>query len=123
LVDKEFFIKGRNIFDIGFRPGLVFLADEVGVKVHATNLRDKRKIRVIASGSHESVNIYYDTIKGHKVPIIFGSQNVKYDPTQMKEDSRPDIDWQGYNQQFMSAQPSKTMFYSNEAFGKNQWKT
>ena len=43
MTDIEFFISGRKIFDTGLRPGLVQLADEVGVKVHATNREEKRK--------------------------------------------------------------------------------
>ena len=39
-----------------------------------------------------------------------------YTPSEMKEYSGPDIDWHGYNLQFMSAQLSKTMIYSNEVF-------
>jgi acylphosphatase len=112
----EFFISGRKIFDTGFRPGLVQLADQVGVKVHATNQKKEDKIRVIVSGTTENVTVYHDSIKKHEVPIIFPEKKPTYEPTEMNGYSGPDIDWNGYNLQYMSAQLSKTMNYSNFVF-------
>lgn len=118
MVDMEFFVTGKNIFDVGFRPGLVHLADEEGVKVHATNIRKENKIRIITSGTNENIRSYHDAIKQRLVPIIMMNKGKKpnYTPSKMKEYSGPDIDWHGYNLQFMSAQLSKTMIYSNEVF-------
>ena len=118
MVDMIFYITGdkNDIFDVGFRPGLVSLADEVGIKVHATNLRNEKKIRVVASGSHASIISYHEMIKGKNVPIIFEKNVPKYSPTKMVEYDGPDIDWHGYNIQFMSAQLSKTMYHSNKVF-------
>lgn len=118
MVEMQFFIEGnrRDIFDVGFRPGLVQLADEVGVKVHTTNLRRDRKLRVIASGSHESVIAFHESIKEKLVPRVFTNESAEYTPTEMNEYNGPDIDWNSYNLQFMSAQLSKTMLYSNKEF-------
>lgn len=114
MVDMEFFITGKKIFDVGFRPALVLLADEVGIKVHATNLRDENKIRVIASGSHQNVTAYHKSIRQNVFDSILSGST--YTPTEMLEYNGPDIDWNGYNTQFMSAQLSKTMSYSYKAF-------
>jgi acylphosphatase len=116
MVDTEFYISGKKIFDVGFRPGLVQLADEVGVKVHATNLRKEAKIRVITSGTSENVTLYHESIKKHEIPIIFPEQIPTYKTTEMKEYDGPGIDWNGYTLQYMSAQLSKTMNYSNVVF-------
>jgi acylphosphatase len=117
MADTEFYIQGKNIFDVGFRPGLIQLADELGVKVHATNLRKDKKIRVIASGSHESVTAYCSSIQKRDVPTILGAkEHPIYSLTGKKEYNGPDIDWDSYNLQFMSAQLSKAMLYSNDIF-------
>jgi acylphosphatase len=102
-----FYVSGKQIFDVGFRPGLVQLADEVGIKAHATNLRNENKVRVIASGSQESVNLYHSE-------SVLTTHN--YKASGMAEYHGPDIDWNAYNQQFIAAQLSKTMSYSNAAF-------
>ena len=72
-----FYITGdkNDIFDVGFRPGLISLADEVGIKVHATNLRKENKIRVVASGSHDTIMVYHDSIKQNLVPRLFGMKS------------------------------------------------
>jgi acylphosphatase len=116
MVDMQFFISGQKIFHTGFRPGLVELADDVGVKVHATNLKREDKIRVIVSGTQENVTMYHDSVKKHEVPVIFPEKKPTYKPTAMVEYSGPDIDWNGHNLQFMSAQLSRTMNYSNIVF-------
>jgi acylphosphatase len=61
-VDKIFLINGKKIFDIPFRPGLIQLADEAGIKTHATNLRDKNQVRVVKNGSHSSVQTFYRNV-------------------------------------------------------------
>jgi hypothetical protein len=40
----------------------------------------------------------------------------EYIPIEMNEYNGPDIDWNSYNLQFMSAQLSKTLLYSNKEF-------
>ena len=49
MVDTEFSITGdkKDIFDVGFRPGLVQLADEVGIKVHTTNCAKKTVLELL----------------------------------------------------------------------------
>jgi acylphosphatase len=123
MVDMEFSITGdkKDIFDVGFRPGLVELADELGIKVHATNLRKDNKIRVIASGSHDSIIVYHESIKQHLVPVIFLNEQAlehspQYSPTNLNEYTGPDIDWKSHHLQFKSAQLAKTMLYSNKTF-------
>lgn len=118
MVDKIFYITSDkdDIFNVGFRPGLIALADEVGIKVHATNLHKEKKIRVVASGSQDSIKIYHSLIKEKSVPIIFEKNMLGYSPSKMVEYNGPDIDWYGYNIQFMSAQLSKTMYHSNKVF-------
>jgi acylphosphatase len=65
MVNKEFYITGerKDIFNVGFRPALIALGDEVGIKVHATNVRKDNKIRVVASGSQDSIIMFYDMIR------------------------------------------------------------
>jgi acylphosphatase len=118
MVDMEFHISGKkeDIFDMGFRPGLAQLADEVGIKVHATNLRKDSKLRVIASGSHENIIAFHESIKQRIVPTVFRSESPDYNPDDMREYNGPDIDWDSYNLQFMSAQLSKTMIHSSKEF-------
>ena len=120
MVDMIFYITGdkNDIFDVGFRPGLISLADEVGIKVHATNLRKENKIRVVASGSHDTIIGYHDSIKQNLVPRLFGNEMPQYTPTDLEEYNGLDIDWNSHNQQFIAAQLSKTMFYSSEVFNK-----
>jgi hypothetical protein len=36
---------------------------ELGIKVHATNVVDENQIRVIASGSYHSVDVFYNSVK------------------------------------------------------------
>lgn len=112
MVDKIFLIKGKNIFDIGFRPALIQLADEAGIKAHATNLRDKERVRVVASGSYASVESYYKTIVDKRLPATFGG-TPKYTVGEIKDYDGPDIDWSGYNQQFMAAQLAKSVEFFN----------
>ena len=113
MVDKIFFIKGQKIFDIAFRPALIQLADEVGIKAHATNLRDKEQVRVVASGSTSSVQTYYGNIVNKELPPTFGEKPPHYTVSKMKDYDGPDIDWGGYNQQFMSAQLAKSVGFFN----------
>lgn len=108
----------NDIFDVGFRPGLIALADEVGIKVHATNLRKENKIRVVASGSHDSIISYHELIKDKDVPTLGNNEKSQYTPTDLEEYNGLDIDWNSFNQQFMAAQLSKTMIYSSEVFNK-----
>jgi acylphosphatase len=98
MVDKEFSITGdkRDIFDVGFRPGLVQLSDEVGIKVHTTNLRKENGVRVIASGSYDSVIAFRESIE---CAYLLESANV---------------DWNNHNSQFMSSQMAEIMLYSNK---------
>jgi acylphosphatase len=110
LVDKIFFINGEKIFDIAFRPALIQLADEVGIKAHATNLRDKEQVRVVASGSYSSVQTYYGNIVNKtNFPQTLEETIPDYSVSKMKDYNGPDIDWSGYNQQFMSAQLAKSV--------------
>jgi acylphosphatase len=108
MVDKIFYIKGKIIFDGGFRPALIGLADEVGVKAHAANLKDKKQIRVVASGSYSNIQTYHKNIRTKELQL-FDEEVPKYTITQMKNYDGPDIDWNGYNQQFMSAQLAKSV--------------
>ena len=62
------------------------------------------------------MTVYHDSVKKREVPIIFPEKKPTYEPTEMNEYSGPDIDWDGYNLQYMSAQLSKTMNYSNLVF-------
>ena len=118
MVDMEFHISGKkeDIFNMGFRPELAQLVDETGIKIHSTNLRKDSKLRVIASGSHENIIAFHESIKQRIVPTVFLSESPEYSPDEMKEYNGPDIDWNSYNLQFMSAQLSKTMIHSSKEF-------
>ena len=76
------------------------------------------KIRVVASGSHETIIVYHDSIKQHLVPRLFGNELPQYKPTDLEEYNGLDIDWNSFNRQFIAAQLSKTMLYSSEIFNK-----
>ena len=119
MVDKEFYITGDNkdIFDVGFRPALMVLGDEVGIKVHATNLRQDKRIRVVASGSHDSIITFYNMIKEKQVSTMF-NESSQYEPTNLNDYDGLDIDWNSSNQQFIAAQLSKTMVHSSEVLNK-----
>jgi len=100
-------------YSILHRPALIQLADEVGIKAHATNLRDKERVRVVASGSYSSVQTYYGNIVNRQLHPTFGEETPEYKVGKMKDYDGPDIDWSGYNQQFMSAQLAKSVgFFS-----------
>jgi len=116
MVDMEFSITGdkKDIFDVGFRPGLVQLADEVGIKVYTTNLRKENRVRVIASGSYDSVTAFRESIEQKIVPTIFDNDNPQYQIAHSNDYNGPDPDWNGHNSQFIAAQLAKTMIYSNK---------
>lgn len=120
MVDKEFYITGekKDIFNVGFRPALIALGDEIGIKVHATNVRKDNKIRVVASGSQDSIIMFYDMIKEKQVSRMFSDESSQYEPTNLNDYNGLDIDWNSYNQQFIAAQLSKTMIHSVEIFNK-----
>ena len=113
MVDKIFFINGKKIFDIAFKPALIQLADEVGINADATNLKDKEQVRLVASGSSSSVQTYYGNIVNKQLSPTFGEKPPEYTVAKMKDYDGPDIDWSGYNQQFMSAQLAKSVGFFN----------
>ena len=116
MVDMEISITGdkKDIFDVGFRPGLVQLADEVGIKVHTTNLRKESRVRVIASGSYDSVIAFRESIEQKIVPTLSDNKNSQYEIAYSSDYNGPDVDWNSHNSQFMSAQMAKIMLYSNK---------
>jgi hypothetical protein len=71
---------------------------------------------VITSGSQENIDYYFESIEKHLVPTVLSTESSYYTPLDKKEYKGPEIDWYGYNMQFMSAQLSKTMSFSNTQF-------
>ena len=74
-------------------------------------MRDKNQVRVVASGSSSSVETFYSRVTNKEIPSTFGEKLTGYSVGKMKDYDGPDIDWSGYNQQFMSAQLAKSVGY------------
>jgi acylphosphatase len=88
------------------------LADEVGIKAHATNLTNKKQVRVVASGNYSNVLSFHKDVR-NKDLRMFRDKPPSYSVTTLKDYEGPDIDWTSYNQQFMSAQLAKSVgFFS-----------
>jgi acylphosphatase len=94
---------------VGFRPAIVGKASEYGIKVHASNLRRQGRVRVIASGESESIQEFYEFSKTNDLRILQNKSTPEYTFTEIKDYDGPDIDWNGYNLQFMSEQLTKGM--------------
>ena len=77
------------------------------MKAHASNLKDKNQVRVVASGSSSSVQTYYTNVVNKQLPPTFGEKPPRYSVGKMMDYDGPDIDWSGFNQQFMSTQLAK----------------
>jgi acylphosphatase len=117
IVDKTFFIKGnpKNIFGVGFRPALRSTGSELGIKVHATNVVDESQVRIIASGSSHSIDLFYNSVK-NKDLRVFQKEPPKYRVTKLDDYKGVDIDWQGYNTEYISEQLSKSIIFYSQFF-------
>ena len=111
-----FYIEGKadSIFDVGFRPGLVGKASEYGIILHASNLRREKKVRVIASGDVDSIREFYESVRNADIRMLQDKVQ-DYTAGELKDYDGPGIDWNGYNQQFMSEQLTKGMQAANES--------
>jgi acylphosphatase len=89
---------------------LIQLADEVGIKAHATNLTNKKQVRVVASGNYSNVMSFHEDVI-NKDLRMFKGKPPNYSVTSLKDYEGPDIDWTSYNQQFMSAQLAKSVAF------------
>lgn len=88
------------------------MADEVGIKAHATNLTNEKQVRVVASGNYSNVLSFHKDVR-NKDLRMFRDKPPSYSVTTLKDYEGPDIDWTSYNQQFMSAQLAKSVgFFS-----------
>jgi acylphosphatase len=115
MVDKIFYIKGENIFNIGFRPALKSAGSQVGIKVHATNIHTDKQVRIIASGVYDSVMAFYNQVKDNDLRL-FQDQPPKYDVTDIQDYKGVDIDWNGYNTEYISEQLSNSIIFYNKFF-------
>jgi acylphosphatase len=115
MVEMVFYIEGtaESIFDVGFRPALVGKASEYGVRLHASNLRKQKKVRVIASGDTDSIREFYEFVENKDIRLL-QHKLPDYTVGELKDYEGPGIDWDGYNLQFMSEQLTKGMMAANE---------
>ena len=115
MVDKIFFINGENIFGVGFRPALKSAGSQVGIKVHATNIHADKQVRVIASGVYDSVMAFYSEVKNNDLRV-FQDKSPNYNVTEIQDYKEVDIDWNGYNTEFISEQLSNSIIFYNKFF-------
>lgn len=115
MVDKIFHIKGENIFGIGFRPALKSAGSQVGIRVHATNMISDKQVRVIASGLYDSVMAFYNQVKNNDLRV-FQDKPPSYNVTDIQDYKGVDIDWNGYNTEYMSEQLSNSIIFYNKFF-------
>lgn len=113
MVDKIFHVKGENIFGIGFRPALKSAGSQAGIRVHATNLVSDKQVRVIASGVYDSVMAFYDRVKNNDL-TIFQDKPSNYDVTDIQDYKGVDIDWNGYNTEYIAEQLSNSIISYNK---------
>jgi acylphosphatase len=116
MVEMVFFIEGKaeSIFDVGFRPALVGKASEYGIRLHASNLRKQKQVRVIASGDIDSIKEFYEFVQSTDIRMLQQHDNTDYTLGELEDYAGPGIDWDGYNLQFMSEQLTKGMLAANE---------
>jgi hypothetical protein len=66
MVERIFYIKGDNVFNVGLRAGLVGKAGDYNIKLHTTNMVNDNKVRVITSGRSHNIcdfmNMYIKTM-------------------------------------------------------------
>jgi acylphosphatase len=67
LVDKLFYIEGDKIFDVGLRFSLVSLGGQYNVKVQAVNERNDNWVKIVASGSVQSVTNFHKHVENNDV--------------------------------------------------------
>ena len=74
----------------------------------------ERKVRVIASGDVDSIREFYESVRNADIRMLQDKVQ-DYTAGELKDYDGPGIDWNGYNQQFMSEQLTKGMQAANES--------
>lgn len=108
MVDKLFYIEGDKIFDVGLRFSLVSLGGRYNIKVQAVNEEDKNRVRVVASGSVQSVMNFHEHIENNDVR--FFKDETKYTLTEMKKYAGPKVDYVNYINSLNIEQVGKMLY-------------
>ena len=116
MVTKVFYISGNKdqIFNVGFRPALIGTGGEHGVKIHASNLKNESKVRVILNGDSTDVAAFHEHVKATDIRVRGKSQSggseqskPNYTVGEISEYDGPEIDRNGYQLGFLSGQMYK----------------
>jgi len=68
---KKFYIKGDGkVIDVGLRPSLVTLGAAYDLKVATRNLYEENKVEVIASGSDEGIQRFWEYVEKEDIRPI-----------------------------------------------------
>jgi len=90
IVNKIFYIKGDDIFDVGFRPGVVERSQRFHVKTNPINEEDQNRVQVVVSGTVQSVAAFHEYVRNNDVRIK--PTGVMYQVTDL-EPYDGEIDW------------------------------
>ena len=85
-------------------------------------MRKENRVRVIASGSYDSVTAFRESIEEKTVPTLSDNKNPQYEIASSSGYRGPDVDWNSHNSQFMSTQMAKIMLYSNRKLNDLSYK-
>ena len=108
MVDKLFYIEGDKIFDVGLRFSLVSLGGRFNVKVQAVNEEEKNRVRVVTSGSSQSVMNFYKHVESND--IRFFKDGTKYSMTEMEKYNGPTVDYVNYINSLNIEQVGKMLY-------------
>jgi hypothetical protein len=84
---------------------------------HATNLVTENKVHVIVNGDTESINEFVDHIKNNDIKIKTSS--TPHNVSGLVDYDGPDIDWNRYENRFMTGQMTNGFRLANDKIEKS----
>jgi acylphosphatase len=109
MVERIFFINGEEdeIFNVGLGSNLIGKAGDYNIKLHTTNLIDKKQVRIIASGFEESIEQFRQYIENRDIrPGKDG--HPPYKVSNMEEYDAYNINFTNYHESFWAEQHGRT---------------
>ena len=117
MVTREFDVEGKDIIDVGMRQGLLNKSVDYEVSIHASNLPDENKVKVIVDGDNDSIKEFIDAITKEDIRIKQDTQK-DYFLSTLREYDGPEIDWNRYEIRFMSKQMYKGFKEANRRLSR-----
>jgi acylphosphatase len=111
MVERIFCIEGDNeeIVNVGLPANLMGRAGQYNIKLHTSNLDNEGQVRIIASGSSESIESFHEYVTAND--MRFQSKGKPpYKVTALDEHAAFNIAFSNYHESFSNEQNGRTRF-------------